>query len=422
MKNAKRIMVTSMTALSLSLLASTAMAKADENTDSTQKQNTIQSPNDSTQQTQDNTQEQTQSATNSTTETTNPSSSEQSDTTANTKQQTDNQPQQKSQHANQNHSESDNQEQNTPTPQDKVNKSPQNNTTTNKNENSSTSARPLSEATEKSAKNKEIHNLTGEKFTTIAHRGASGYAPEHTLYSYDKSHNELGASYIEIDLQMTKDGHLVAMHDETVDRTTNGTGRVDSYTLEELKKLDAGSKFNEQHPEYADEQYKGAEVPTLDEILDRYGTDANYYIETKSPDVYPGMEEKLLDTLDKHHMLTNQSLKNGHVMIQSFSQASLEKMHNLNSDVPLVRLLDKGELPNLTDQDLESIKNTAIGVGPEYSDLTKDNVQHLKEMGFLVHPFTVNNKADMERLNSYGVDGVFTNYADVYKQVVDESK
>ncbi|MEJ7264933.1 glycerophosphodiester phosphodiesterase family protein, partial [Staphylococcus epidermidis] len=77
-----------------------------------------------------------------------------------------------------------------------------------------------------------------------------------------------GASYIEIDLQMTKDGHLVAMHDETVDRTTNGTGRVDSYTLEELKKLDAGSKFNEQHPEYADEQYKGAEVPTLDEILD----------------------------------------------------------------------------------------------------------------------------------------------------------
>ena len=88
---------------------------------------------------------------------------------------------------------------------------------------------------QKKCKNKEIHNLTGEKFTTIAHRGASGYAPEHTLYSYDKSHNELGASYIEIDLQMTKDGHLVAMHDETVDRTTNGTGRVDSYTLEELK-------------------------------------------------------------------------------------------------------------------------------------------------------------------------------------------
>ncbi len=108
---------------------------------------------------------------------------------------------------------------------------------------------------------------------------------------------------------MTKDGQLVAMHDETVDRTTNGTGRVDQYTLEELKQLDAGSKFNEQNPQYANSNYKGAKIPTLDEILERYGTDANYYIETKSPDVYPGMEEKLLDTLNKHQLLNEQSLK-----------------------------------------------------------------------------------------------------------------
>ena len=101
------------------------------------------------------------------------------------------------------------------------------------------------------------------------------------LLAYDKSYNELGASYIEIDLQRTKDGHLVAMHDETVDRTTNGSGRVEDYTLAELKKLDAGSSFNEQNPQLAKDSYKGATVPTLDEILTRYGTDANYYIETK---------------------------------------------------------------------------------------------------------------------------------------------
>lgn len=265
-----------------------------------------------------------------------------------------------------------------------------------------------------------IHNLTGEKFTTIAHRGASGYAPEHTFYSYDKSHNAIGASYIEIDLQMTKDGHLVAMHDETVDRTTNGTGRVDQYTLEELEQLDAGSKFNEQNPQYANSNYKGAKVPTLDEILERYGTDANYYIETKSPDVYPGMEEKLLDTLDKHQLLNEQSLKKGHVMVQSFSQESLLKMKDLNSNVPLIRLLDKGELPNMTQQDFNYIKQYAIGVGPEYTDLTKENVTNLKNTGFLVHPFTVNEAADMERLNEYGVDGLFTNYPDLYKQVVNE--
>ncbi|PHK49881.1 glycerophosphodiester phosphodiesterase [Staphylococcus edaphicus] len=268
----------------------------------------------------------------------------------------------------------------------------------------------------------EIHNLTGEKFTTIAHRGASGYAPEHTFFSYDKSHNVIGASYIEIDLQMTKDGHLVAMHDETVDRTTNGTGRVDQYSLKELKQLDAGSKFNSQNPQYANSSYEGAKIPTLDEILERYGTDANYYIETKSPDVYPGMEEKLLATLNKHHMLTNQSLQNGHVLVQSFSKESLLKMQNLNTNVPLIRLLDKGELLNLSQQDFNDIRKYAIGVGPEATDLTKQNVKNLKNAGLLVHPFTVNNSVDMKRLNNYGVDGVFTNYPDVYKQVISDGE
>lgn len=243
---------------------------------------------------------------------------------------------------------------------------------------------------------KKVQNLTGEKFTTIAHRGASGYAPEHTFFSYDKSHNAIGASYIEIDLQMTKDGHLVAMHDETLDRTTNGTGRVDQYTLKELKQLDAGSKFNSQNPQYANSNYKGAKIPTLDEILERYGTSANYYIETKSPDVYPGMEEKLLDSLNKHHMLNKQSLNNGHVLVQSFSQESLLKMQKLNSNVPLIRLLDKGELLALSQQDFNEIRNYAIGVGPEASDLTTQNVKNLKKAGLLVHPFTVNDPEDMK--------------------------
>lgn len=267
-------------------------------------------------------------------------------------------------------------------------------------------------------------NLTGEKYTTVAHRGASGYAPEHTFYSYDKSHNAMGASYIEIDLQMTKDGHLVAMHDETVDRTTNGTGRVDSYTLKELKQLDAGSKFNAANPQYANSNYVGAEIPTLDEILERYGTNANYYIETKSPDVYPGMEEAVLKTLNNHNMLNEQSLNQGHVLLQSFSPESLNKLHQLNSNVPLIRLLDKGELRSLTQQDFDQIRQYAIGVGPEYTDLTKQNVKNLKRAGLLVHPFTVNNEADIHRLNQYGVDGVFTNYPDLYKQVIldDEQK
>ena len=263
-------------------------------------------------------------------------------------------------------------------------------------------------------------NLTGEAHTTIAHRGASGYAPEHTFNSYDKSHRELGASYIEIDLQRTKDGHLVAMHDETVDRTTNGHGRVEDYTLDELKKLDAGSWFNKQHPNLARSEYKNAKVPTLDEILSRYGKNANYYIETKSPDVYPGMENQLIQSLNKHGMLTNQSLKNGHVIVQSFSEPSLQKMKQLSPNIPLIRLLDKGELTSKTESDLKRIKSYAIGVGPEYTDLNENNTKHLKDLGFLIHPFTVNSETDMQRLNEYGVDGVFTNYADKYKNISHE--
>ena len=290
----------------------------------------------------------------------------------------------------------------------------------NANQQATQQVNQSSQATQNKAY-RAIHNPTGEKYTTIAHRGASGYAPEHTFAAYDKSHNEMGASYIELDLQMTKDGHLVVMHDETLDRTTNGTGRVDEHTLKEIKELDAGSKFNANNPQYADPSYDGQKVPTLDEVLERYGSNANYYIETKSPDVYPGMEEKLLASLDKHHLLTQNSLSNGHVLIQSFSQASLQKVQAQNANIPLIRLLDKGELPNLTQADLNAIRSYAIGVGPEYTDLTKDNVKNLKA-GLLVHPFTVNTKADMERLNKYGVNGVFTNYPDVYEQVIANDK
>ncbi|MCG3400006.1 glycerophosphodiester phosphodiesterase [Staphylococcus massiliensis] len=265
--------------------------------------------------------------------------------------------------------------------------------------------------------NNSPQNVLNQEHVTVAHRGASGYAPEHTFPAYDMSHNQLNADYIEIDLQMTKDGHLVAMHDEEVDRTTNGTGRVEDYTLAELKQLDAGSWFNEENPEYAKASYKGAQVQTLDEIINHYGTDANYYIETKSPDVYPGMEEKLLSTLDRHGLLKNNKLRNGHVLVQSFSTESLLKMNHLNGRVPLVQLLDKASVPYLDEDDWNFVKSYAVGVGPEYTDLTQKNTQIIKDHGLDLHPYTVNDKESMKQLNEYGVNGVFTNYTDVYNDV-----
>src|ERR671912_1204193 len=143
----------------------------------------------------------------------------------------------------------------------------------------------------------------------IGHRGASAYAPEHTFAAYDLA-LEQGADYIEIDLQMTADGVLVAMHDKTLNRTADAPegvperycrGLVSKKTLEQIQMCDAGSWFG---PEYAGEQ-----IPTLEEIFDKYedpdyeGPPVNYYIETKNPDAAPGMEEELLRLLGEYGLI-----------------------------------------------------------------------------------------------------------------------
>lgn len=238
----------------------------------------------------------------------------------------------------------------------------------------------------------------------IAHRGASAYAPEHTIAAY-KLGQQLRGDYIEIDLQMTKDGHLVAMHDETVNRTTNGTGLVKEHTLEEIKQLNAGSFFNEKHPSLAKKEFENANVPTLEEIIKTFGHNANYYIETKSPDEYPSMEEKLLEII-KHYGI------NDKVIIQSFSEASLQKIHSLDVNIPLVQLLPYKKAAQLTELEMKKYKTYCIGLGMNYKYIDSTYVKRIKKHGLEVHPFTVDNETDMKKLILWGVDGMFTNYPD----------
>lgn len=270
-----------------------------------------------------------------------------------------------------------------------------------------------------SAHTKGMSLLDPNRIVNVAHRGASGYAPEHTLPAYEMGHKKFKADYIEIDLQMTKDGQLIAMHDETVDRTTDGTGAVKDKTLSEIKQLDAGSWFNEANPTLAKKEYVGLQVPTLKEIFSIYGKHANYYIETKSPEVYPGMEQKLLDTL-KEYGLSSDRVKPGQVLIQSFSEASLQKIKALDPNVPLIQLMGAKEVNTLTDDRLNAIRSYAVGVGPSFKALTRENVASIRQHDLLLHPYTVNEKADMERMLDYGVTGVFTNYADRFNAVVKE--
>ncbi len=241
----------------------------------------------------------------------------------------------------------------------------------------------------------------------IAHRGASGYAPEHTFASWDMA-SRMGADYLEQDLQMTKDGILVVLHDETLDRTArrNGqpcTGRVIDMTLAELRECDVGSWMS---PDFAAER-----IHTLDEVIERY-PGHNFYIETKLPEEAPGMEEKLLATLERHG-LTGPARTEWRVLIQSFSEASLRKIHAADPELPLIQLIHrKRETAGTIRRRMEEMSEYAVGIGPHFSDVDATVVEAAHGACLAVHPYTVDEPAEMQRLTNIGVDGMFTNLPD----------
>jgi glycerophosphoryl diester phosphodiesterase len=119
-----------------------------------------------------------------------------------------------------------------------------------------------------------------DPFHIIAHRGASGYAPENTMAAFERA-VAMGATEVETDVSFTRDGHLLLLHDDTLDRTTNGSGRPEDFTLAELKRLDAGSWRDERLS--WDRDYAGEPLITLDELLDRFGGTLTYHVELKKP-------------------------------------------------------------------------------------------------------------------------------------------
>jgi glycerophosphoryl diester phosphodiesterase len=248
----------------------------------------------------------------------------------------------------------------------------------------------------------------------IGHRGASGYAPEHTIASYDLAMS-LGADYIEQDLQLTKDGVLVVLHDPTLNRTARGvaencTGLVIEKTLAQIKTCDVGSWFNVAFPQYARPEYVGLQVPTLEEVFQRYRHSANYYIETKNPEDAPGMEEKLLALLAQYQ-LRDPAVRRDQVLIQSFSDASLRKIHGLNAELPLVQLYSNIGSAAIQ-ATLDQAKTYAVGIGPSGASVNAALVSAAHARCLDVHPYTINDPSQMAGLIALGVDGMFTNFPD----------
>ncbi|WP_435171701.1 glycerophosphodiester phosphodiesterase [Paenibacillus glycanilyticus] len=244
----------------------------------------------------------------------------------------------------------------------------------------------------------------------IAHRGASGYAPEHTLAAF-RSAIEAGADYIEIDLQLTKDGQIIAMHDNTVNRTTNAKGKVGAMTLDAIKQLDAGSWFNQHHPMYAREEYARQQVPSLSDIFTAFGRETHYILEIKDSPYNPGIEERLLETIYQYRL-------EDYVIIQSFDAKSLKKIHMMNDRIELLQLMWYNTPARISSLSLNKIKKYAMGISPNFPKINAAYVHKVQKSGLRIYPYTVNYQLNMDRALSWGVDGIYTDYPDRFREVL----
>lgn len=278
----------------------------------------------------------------------------------------------------------------------------------------------------------------------IAHRGASAYAPEHTIASYELG-IEQGADYIEPDLQITSDGVLIALHDLTLERTTNveevfpdrfqeveARGVVtrvwpaNDFTLDEIRTLDAGSWF--------DPSFAGAVIPTLHEVAELARGRAGLFIETKAPEVYGNlghdMEAQLLSALAELGLGDPGQDQATPIIIQSFSAASLELLrYEHGTLLPLTLLISGQEAAAewLSPDGLARAAEFVTGVGPAKNLLMADPavVDRAHEVGLTVVPWTfrARNPGDdfttvqvemAHFLEKIGVDGIFTDNPDLF--------
>ena len=229
----------------------------------------------------------------------------------------------------------------------------------------------------------------------FAHRGASGYAPENTLEAFRLA-MEQGADGMELDVHLTKDGEVVVIHDETLDRTSNGHGNVRDYTLEELKKFSFHNHM---------EKYQGVQIPTLKEALNLVkNSRIKVNIELKTGIYwYEGIEEKTMDIVKTMGM-------EDRVIYSSFNHYSIQKVLEQNSDAETAYLF--GDVPLNMEK---YAKDTGVkGLHPAVYHLKMaDFLETYMKSGLKVRVWTVNNKEDMKMFIDAGVDAIITNYPKV---------
>jgi len=226
----------------------------------------------------------------------------------------------------------------------------------------------------------------------IAHRGASGYAPENTLAAFRRAVAQ-GISFIETDLHLTRDAHLVAIHDETADRTTNGQGPIQNMTLAEVRRLDAGSWFAS--------EFMGERIPTLDDILEfARKNDIVFYLELK-PTGFWGGEHALISQLRNTTEIARS-------VILSFDPVILGNLRKLEPTLMTGLLLDG----TISDPFEKAVEIGARQLAVRGDLVTPNFIHRARSLDLQVVCWTVNSPAHMRMLITAGVDGIMTDYPD----------
>lgn len=221
--------------------------------------------------------------------------------------------------------------------------------------------------------------LESERCLVIAHRGASAAAPENTLAAFRLAADQ-GADGIELDVQATADGHLVVIHDATIDRSTDGMGAVAALTLSQVRRCDAGRKFA---PAFA-----GERVPLLAEVFEAVGSRLLIDVEVKAA----GIEARLVDLIRRMEMTQS-------VLISSFAMQVVARIRDLAPEMP-AGLLQLASHPQV------AVRLGAAAYLPAIGALTADTVTHCRHHGLRVITWTVRTEAEARHALDVGVDGI----------------
>jgi glycerophosphoryl diester phosphodiesterase len=230
----------------------------------------------------------------------------------------------------------------------------------------------------------------------IAHRGFSGGAPENTLAAFKKA-IDLGVDMIELDVLLSKDGQIVVIHDDTLNRTTNGKGRVTDYTLDELKQLDAGSWFGT--------QFSGEKIPTLKEVLELTRGKMFLNIELKKGELgqYTMMDltDRSLQEVEKTGMLNQ-------VIFASFDPSAIDRIIGKNPKIPVALIYNQSwTFP----QEVTGGRSISV-LSCSGKVLTQTNISKAHQRGMKVIAWTLNTEEHIQHFLNMGVDGIVTDYPD----------